>query len=175
MNSRKRERLLRLFTSAPDAFWRFDVDVSLNAAEHMARFAQLAGVQASFYLMPRSHDYNLFSREGARTIDAILSYGHRVGMHVDHRSGDPAYQVACDFDLCEAGYPGTFTEDRLVSFHMPRFSVLWRRFDGFANAYAPEWEGRYLSDSRGEWTEAKQALVTDDMQVNLHPIHWMIP
>jgi len=166
-------RLLRLYTAAPHAAWRHDVDVSLSAAQQMARFAELAGVQTTFYLMPRSDWYNLFGREGAHTLDVIAECGHRLGLHCDHREGSVVATVEADFALVDVAYPGVFA--RLVSFHAPSPSVLWRDFESFENSYARKWEGRYLSDSRAEWTEEKEALVGDDMQIALHPEHWFAP
>ena len=98
-------RLLRLYTAAPHAAWRHDVDLSLSAAQQMARFAELAGVQTTFYLMPRSDWYNLFSREGARTLDVIAECGHRLGLHCDHREGSVVATVEADFALVEVAYP----------------------------------------------------------------------
>jgi hypothetical protein len=81
------ERLLGLFTKAPKArIWRHDVDVSLSAAAKMARFAEMAGVQSTFYLNPRCEFYNLFSREGAAMM-AIRAAGHRSACIVDYRIG----------------------------------------------------------------------------------------
>jgi hypothetical protein len=170
------ERLLRLFTSAPKAFWRSDVDVSLSAAVKMARFAQLAGAQSTFYLMPRGM-YNLFSREGEEAVAAILDAGHQIGVHVDYRNGSVEEAVERDLFLFKAGYPRVpigWRGQRRVSFHMPPDCVLWRDFDGFESAYASKWEGRYLADSRGEFGPEKEARVSDDMQINLHPEHWQL-
>jgi hypothetical protein len=167
------ERLLGLFTSAPRAFWRHDVDVSLSAAAKMARFAELAGVQSTFYLNPRSDFYNVFSREGRAAVKAITEAGHRVGLHCDYLNGSIENWVRYDLDLLNAGYPGVFA--KCVSFHMPPPRVLWRDFYEFDSAYASEWEGRYLSDSRREFGVEKGvrlALEGNDLQINLHPEHW---
>jgi len=166
-----RERLMRLFCTAPNAFWRHDVDVSLSAAAGMARFAELAGVKATFYLWPRSPYYNLFSLDGHRTIDTILEHGHQLGTHVDYRTGNVRDTVQRDRDLLEAAYPDLFTDH--VSFHMPPDRVLWADYPGFDSAYGSKWEGRYLADSRREFGPEKEALITDDHQVNLHPEHWL--
>lgn len=166
-----REQLLKLFTGAPRAFWRHDVDISLAAAVRMARFAEVAGVRSTFYLNPRCDFYNLFSREGRDTVRHILDCGHQLGVHVEDALGDPEQDAANDLQLAEAWY-GPVTFGRRVSFHMPKPAVLWRVFRPFfENAYAPEWEGRYVSDSRGV-PIAEQ--VTDDMQVSLHPEHWAL-
>ena len=162
-----RERLLQLFTSAPKAFWRHDVDISLDAAVRMARFAQVAGVQSTFYLAPRCPFYNLFSEEGWDAVWEIKRRGHRIGVH----AWDELW--ARDAKLFNAGYRDALTQPErpLVSFHMPDENVLWQEFSRCESAYAPEWEGRYLSDSRGRPITDP---VTDDMQINLHPEHWRL-
>jgi hypothetical protein len=50
---------------------------------------------------------------------------------------------------------------------MPKPDVLWRDFAGLENAYAPEWEGRYFSDSRGKLPDL--SLVGGRVQISLHP------
>lgn len=176
MSDFSQERLLRLFTKAPGAFWRHDVDVSLSAAVKMARFAQVAGVQSTFYLNPRSDFYNLFSREGRAAVDAIQIAGHRLGLHCDCRIRAVLPRVQRDRDLIEADYPGLFSD--AVSFHMPGEWLLWRdftasgNFESFENAYGSKWKDRYLSDSRREFSEGKERLISDDVQINLHPEHW---
>lgn len=169
MSDFSQERLLRLFTSAPNAFWRHDVDVSLASAVKMARFAQVAGIQSTFYLNPRCEFYNLFSLEGARALDEIIGSGHRVGLHCDYRGGSVEEAVQRDWDLMCADRP---LDSDAVSFHMPPVSVLWRDFDWFDSAYATRWKGRYVSDSRRVFGPEKGAMVADDMQINLHPEHW---
>lgn len=156
------KKLLALFASAPAAFWRHDVDLDLDAAVKMARFAQVAGVCSTFYLNPRADFYNLFSRQGADTIAAIREAGHHIGLHCDYRGGDVADCVGGDLALL--GMAGVVT--RKVSFHMPPGDVLWRDFDTFENAYAARWQGRYLADSRGRELERPP---TNEDQINLHP------
>lgn len=164
------ERLLRLFTTAPGAFWRHDVDVSLASAVKMARFAQVAGVRSTFYLNPRCDFYNLFSREGEYTQKAILDAGHRIGAHVDYREGGSVEKAVWrDWNLMGADKG---LNSAAVSFHMPPPNVIWVDFDWFESAYASRWRGRYISDSRREFGEDKERLLSDDVQVNLHPEHW---
>lgn len=162
--------LLRLLTSAPKAFWRFDIDISLDAAARMARFAQVAGVRGTFYVMATSEFYNPFSGPGANAISAIHQAGHRLGAHVDYRNGSVERLVHRDRAMLEAFFPGVFSD--AVSFHMPPKAVLWRDYEAFDSAYAARWEGRYVSDSRREWNAEKETRVTNESQVALHAEHW---
>lgn len=170
-------KLLELFLSAPEAFWRHDVDVDLKASIHIAQVAQVAGISSTFYLMPRSNFYNLFSPEGSMIVNHLSSLGHRLGIHVDYQSGDVADTVVTDQLLIHVAYRELFDLDA-VSFHMPPQEVLWKDFDTFENAYASRWRGHYVADSRGEWTDAKETALAQHVadgtpvQVNLHPEHW---
>jgi hypothetical protein len=166
-----RERLLRLFTGAPKAFWRFDIDLSLERAVDMARVCELAGIRGTFYVMLRSPFYNPFSPDGRRMVDTIIGCGQQVGLHVDHRHGDPRATVRQDQLLALTGMLEPINP-RLVSFHMPPREVLWTDFLSFESAYASRWRDRYLSDARREWSPEKESRVSDAMQVNLHPEHW---
>lgn len=173
------ERLLSLFTSRPDAFWRHDVDVSMDAARMMARFAQLAGVSSTFYIMPRAEFYNPFSSEGAFLIEHIVKCGHRLGVHCDFRGttdkNSPAIAASIaaygDWRLLDNAYPDVFEEK--VSFHMPPPEILWVDLPGpMENAYGVRWKDRYLSDSRGILGNEDVLALEGPVQVNLHPEHW---
>lgn len=174
------ERLLRLYTEAPQAFWRHDVDVSLEAAVKMARFAELAGVKTTFAIMARGEFYNPFSHVGRGQLNEIRDCGHRLIPHVHYRADGSAsiYEsVEEDLSLWAHECPGMF-DLSLVCFHMPPRVVLWQRYSGqgdhpaFEHAHGPQWLGKYISDSRREWTEEKEAQVGNDMQIALHPEHW---
>jgi hypothetical protein len=151
------ERLLLLYTRAPGAAWRHDVDVSLTAASRMARFAQLSGAQCTFAVMARSEFYNPFSAEGEQALREIREAGHTLVPHVHFKQdgSDSIYEtVDADRSLWENAYTGWFNLN-FVSFHMPPRDLLWRDFNGFDHAHASRWRGKYLSDSRREWTPEK--------------------
>lgn len=166
--------LLRLYVSAPAALWRHDVDVSLEAAATMAAFGHMAGVSCTFCVMPRNRFYNLFCEHSHQLLEQIVAGGHRLAIHCDYRGHDSVYRVVQrDRELVNTAYPDMF-DLHFIAFHMPPAAVLWRDFDGFENAHGSKWEGRYVSDSRREWTPEKAASITDDMQVALHPEHWFL-
>lgn len=170
---RAKETLLRLFASAPGAFWRHDVDLSLRAAVDMGRLHELAGTRATFFLDPRSEHYNLSSRSGAYAISELLEAGQAIGLHCHVRKGEDApelvYRDQLLLDRAAQAAPGQIT--RRVSFHIPPAELLWRDFDEFESAYAARWEGRYVSDSRGLIPLADE--LHDDLQINLHPEWWL--
>lgn len=175
------ERLLRLFVSAPRALWRFDVDVSLEAAAKMGRFAHVAGVKGTFYVQSTCEFYNPCSPAGEDALVSLATRGHKIGLHCDFHGSFYGRHILLAVkrqrDILEAAYPGLI-DPRAVSFHMPDATVLWRDFEEFDNAYASRWRGHYVSDARREWDERKEELVAahgaigEDVQVALHAEHW---
>jgi hypothetical protein len=166
------ERLLLLYTRFPGVFWRHDVDVSLTAAVQMARFAKLAGARCTFCVMARSEFYNPFSAQGERALLEIKENGHKLAAHVDlSEISNPRFAVVRDLRLWDEAYPTLF-EDDYIAFHMPPPSVIWKDFETFHHGHESRWEGKYVSDSRREWSEEKEARVQDGMQVALHPEYW---
>lgn len=167
--------LLGLMTRAPKAFWRFDVDFSLDAAVRMAEFAETAGVRGTFYVMATGSFYNPFSIPGTRALRAIYEHGHSIGLHVDERVGEDAHSAWSHTANLAVNGSGAIDALR-VSFHMPSVDVLWQDFSEFTSAYAARWQGHYVSDSRREWDDEKTArLITNQgegVQVCLHPEHY---
>jgi hypothetical protein len=174
-----REHLLRLLTRAPNAEWRLDCDVSLDAAARMARFmADTTRTRGTFYVRVTGETYNPFSDHSRLCLLQIMRGGHRFGLHADVRGYPPEdgwieRAVATQADLLAFGLPGILRADGPVSFHQPDPTLLWRDFDAFASAYCSRWEGRYVSDSAREWDEGKELMACDGHQVCLHPEHWL--
>jgi hypothetical protein len=166
-----RDYLFRLMTTSPNAFWRFDCDVALEAAARMARFVQVTGVRATFFVLAVGDWYNPLSIASRRAIEAIRSADQDVALHADYRGpGSVPAEVARQRALLDhAGLP---LNSDVVAFHMPPLVVLWRDFPEFDSAYATKWRGRYVSDSRRRWSPAKALAVNDRAQVCLHPEHW---
>lgn len=152
------ERLHAMFELAPALTqWRHDVDFSPAAAVSMARFEQERGIRSTFYVMTTSPFYT--GREALEIAAVVSALGHRVGLHIDERTGEEPPIAA------------------LVSFHCPTDAVLWRKFGRFQSAYAPVWKGRYFSDSRGifAYGDPEDNFGGQPLQVNLHPEHWFDP
>lgn len=161
------ERLEAMFAwFEADTFWRHDVDCSLESAHKMAKLENRLGVSATYYLM---HDSPFYSPGQAfmASID-IAALGHRVGLHVDERRVDFVNPVLL-YNAEQYSIP--------VSFHCPTEAVLWTDFPGLENAYAPEWEGRYYSDSGGSFRfgDPEDDLQDAILQINLHPDRWFAP
>lgn len=72
---------------------RHDVDADMRAAARFAGWEQGLGITGTYLVMMQSPLYNLFSRASCRSMDAILSGGHEIGLHFDiafneSRTGD---------------------------------------------------------------------------------------
>lgn len=156
------ERLHAMFELAPALTqWRHDVDFSPVAAVSMARFEQERGIRSTFYVMTTSPFYT--ADEALVLAAQVSELGHRVGLHADLR--------ATPLDVVKR-------MGRMhVSFHCPDESVLWQRFDGFQNAYAPVWKGRYFADSRGVFAygDPEDRFGGEPLQISLHPEWWFDP
>lgn len=169
------ERLERLLRTDTDVDWRHDVDFDPDCALKMAQFERRLGVQSTYYVMARSESYNPFAPKTRQTFLEIAGCGHMLGLHVDLELGRAAKVTTQTMvDHC--------VEDRAllarvlpvidaVSFHAPPRDVYWRDVPGFEHALSPEWEGRYIADSRGVWRESPEEFLAKEgpIQVNLHP------
>lgn len=148
-------------------FWRHDVDYSIDAALRMAEWERERGVRSTYYLM---HDNPFYG--GTLAMQARMrlgQLGHEVGWHVDTRR-TPVAQITVEIDALGRRWGGL-----AVSFHCPRPHEIWVEHP-FRHAYAPHWEGRYYSDSRGAFAYGDPEY--DDrrmLQINLHPEWWFEP
>jgi len=166
------ERLDDLLRRYPKAFWRHDVDFSLNAALKMAEFEAEDGIFSTFYLFQVENHCPFYSWWDARRMKIQLEkLGHSVGVHIDER------KITLEWDKFYE-----FMNDRpLVSFHCPSEKVLWRRFNTFKSAYEPYWKDRYLADSTGKFRfgDPEDVIPRDSdgagWQINLHPEWWFEP
>ncbi len=173
------ERLERLLQTDMDTEWRHDVDYDPDCALKMALLEQTLGVQATYYVMARSESYNPFAPNTNRVFRKIADAGHMLGLHVDLQLPRPA-KVTTErmVDACiqdRALLSRVLPVIDAVSFHAPPNDVYWRDVPGFEHALGPEWEGRYIADSRGVWRDSpEQRLAFPDgpVQVNLHPCWW---
>lgn len=174
--------------NGPYILWRHDVDVELRAAVEMAELETLVGIRSTYFLMVSSWFYNLFSAEGERTIERLLSLRHAVGLHCDLRAPRSANlsaaeveeKVATQFAIAEASYGTTFR--RVVSFHNPPAAVINRDFSTFYSAYQTKFFSsiKYLSDSNRRWRDGppEESFVTDTyprISILLHPVIWAYP
>ncbi len=174
--------------AGPYILWRHDVDLELAAAVAVAELEAREGIRSTYFLMTRSWFYNLFSWEGVETVQRLGELGHTIGLHCDLHLGrevdvdiaDVEEQVAREFTLVDAAFPGVFR--RVVSFHNPPNSIFRRDFRAFYSTYQPKFfsEVKYLSDSNRCWREGPLESWFDvdrapRLSVLLHPVIWAYP
>jgi hypothetical protein len=166
----------------PLVVWRHDVDYDPACALQMAELEREHGVRATYYLMPRAEDYNVFAPSVRDIIRGILACGHQLGVHVNlelpREATVPTWYLAAtcyaDYKLVATNYEGI---QRKVSLHAPPQDARWRDIPSFDHAMSAYWEHRYLGDSRGVWHEPPEELLArgDAVQLNLHPEWWFWP
>lgn len=148
-----------------DLYVRHDVDLSLDAALHMAEAEAAHGVGATYFLMTRSVFYNLASQEGETAIARLRALGHRVGLH--------------------AIYPHVDLDERfdpLVAWHNPEPETMTDSIPGATNVmsepfFSPQ---TYRSDSNQRWRSgcphAELAASSFPwLQLLVHPEIWVYP
>jgi hypothetical protein len=183
----------RLFREAPaiptlsgSVFLRHDIDIHLLPALRMATVEHAERISSTYMVMVRSCLYDVSSADSAHILADIISLGHEVGVHFDcpeNLRQDKASLSDIEsliLDDCR------YLEDILgigvqsISFHRP---IPWLlrgplMIGGKVNAYANEFMGWYLSDSKGNWRAGEPlALLAESaphpvLQLLTHPIWW---
>jgi hypothetical protein len=146
-----------------DLFLRHDVDMSLDAALHMANREHERGIAATYFLMTRSDFYNLDTRRGELAILTLRALGHRVGLHGVHP---------------HAAFDDRF--DPVLAWHTPDPEYMSEPVEGVVNVMQPPWfdPEHYRSDSNQHW---RSGCPHDDLregrfewlQLLVHPEIWV--
>ena len=167
----------------PHLVLRHDIDMSLNAAVEIAQVENELGVTAHYFVLLRTEMYNIFSKNGLKAVETILSLGHKVGLHFDASLYDQKeFEDAAEWEVgclqCATG-----TEVEMISFHRPEKYLLGRKepLAGRRHAYQPRYfkEMAYCSDSRGHWgygqpQNLKAVEKGHALQLLTHPIWWSL-
>lgn len=168
-------------TASKHLIVRHDVDMCLDAAVEIAAIENQLGVAAHYFVLLRTEMYNLFSNNGLAAIEALLSLGHRIGLHLDASLySDDELEEAAEW---EAGCLQCVTgrEVDMISFHRPAKSLLGRAdmLAGRRHAYQPKYftDMAYCSDSRGRWghghpLDLEAVKKGQALQLLTHPIWW---
>ena len=156
----------RFFDESPergDVFLRHDVDLSLDAALHMAELEAEKDVRATYFLMTRSVFYNLASSEGVGAVARLRDLGHAIGLHAVHPN----------LDLDERF-------DRVVAWHNPGPEYMTSSIPGAVNVYAEPYfdPPTYRSDSNQHWRsgcphEELRGGGFPWLQILVHPEIWV--
>lgn len=165
-----------------DVVLRHDVDLSLDAAVEMAQIEADAGVESTYCVLLTSPLYNPLEGEYRETLAEIASLGHEVIPHVSTHAywegGEIPDAEAIERRVAEeqSVLETAVSVGETVSFHRPPSWVLDRGFEGFQNAYAPEFfsDIGYVADSNQRWREDPSFIdnLPETLQLLTHPGLW---
>lgn len=168
---------------APTVYLRHDVDLSLEFAVRLARLNAEAGVRATFFVLLRSHAYNLASRRSRTLVSQLLELDQRVGFHhwtIGESREAFASDVRRDYDLAHSLIPEL---EPVFAIHTPTPSVqrlcLEAEVDGLVNASSapfmramPYYSDSNLRHSFDSWL-AIVRRAESPLHVLLHPLNWV--
>lgn len=166
---------------------RHDVDFIPELALALARIEAELGIASTFFFLPRSHVYNLFSERTSNVVGQIHDLGHTVALHCSL-----PHDLPLTAELLEARVQDDFRIGRLAFPEMapifawhtlpPDVFEAWRGFEvrGFTNAYADRFFSDivFRSDSNGarrpeDLLRTVSGETPAALQLLLHPIIWM--
>jgi hypothetical protein len=155
---------------------RHDIDHDLQEAIKMATIESELGVTSTYFFLLSSDFYNLFSKEGRRTLRYVESLGHEVALHFDieqHEYSDFASEVG-ELAEEEAGVISALTSNpvSVVSFHRPSKESLEGNieFPSLINSYSKQFfsQFKYISDSAMRWREDPNIAINPKLHSKLH-------
>lgn len=160
---------------------RHDVDMTLELASKFANFeASLkeGAVQSTYFVLLSSDFYNPYSKENIQHLRTILKSGHNIGLHFDEKkymteeNFDAGYLKECvkkESNMLAEVIEAPITS---VSMHRPskKFLAAEFEFPGMVNSYSKTFfnDFRYVSDSRMNWREDVEMLVSSKKENGLH-------
>lgn len=157
-------------------YLRHDVDFSVEFAYDMALIDQSLGISSTFFFLPNSELYNLYSKRTFDLINRIIEMGHDVCLHVD---SDVLKNLETAIACFKMNYP--YSNISIISFHQPKgISSDYCLPEGMIDVYSSQFFSKieYASDSGGEWKYGYPLFRTafkqkTSFQLLTHPLWWM--
>ncbi len=162
---------------------RHDIDDSLCQAVFLSEIEKnvCGGDGATYFVLLTTEFYNVASLQSRRAVDKIMANGGRIGLHFDETQYEiHSKEEMVDRVMHEAGLLSKILDIQIetVSMHRPSKAFLNSdmEFPGICNAYADCFfkEMKYVSDSRRNWREDVEKIVSegtyDRLHVLTHPI-----
>jgi hypothetical protein len=161
---------------------RHDIDFSPMLALKMAKTEHEMGVKSTYFFMPRSPFYNLFTRTNNEVVKEVLELGHNIGLHYDEgyaaREGSLQELIDKEIKMLENNFD---IKIAVVSFHQPSERIISNEISiSQINTYDNKYfkDIKYLSDSNMNFKEDPISIITSSMfekiQLLIHPMWWMI-
>jgi hypothetical protein len=172
------------YTKSNIILWRHDVDLSIHAAQRLARIEHEQGVRATYFIHLHSEFYNCHEKSVGRLINKLTEYGHDIGLHFDTHYYDITTEIALESHL---KYEKAMLERiidreiRVFSFHNTNeFTLKCEKshYAGLINTYSSFYKNNisYCSDSNGYWRFDNLYDVLNSsktiLQVLTHPAWW---
>lgn len=157
-------------------YLRHDVDFSVEFAYQMALIDQSLGISSTFFFLPNSELYNLYSQRVSNLVNGIIGMGHDVCLHIDSDALNNLETVIACFKMY---YPRSNTS--VISFHQPNgIPPNYYLPEGMIDVYSAQFFSaiEYASDSGGEWKYGYPLFRTafkqkNSFQLLTHPLWWM--
>lgn len=157
-------------------YLRHDVDFSVEFAYEMALLDQSLGISSTFFFLPNSELYNLYSKKTFDLVNRIREMGHDICLHIDADILNNLEVAAACF---KRYYPHSNTD--VIAFHQPKgIPPNYCLPEGIIDVYSSQFfsDIEYASDSGGEWKYGyplyRPAFKRkSSYQLLTHPLWWM--
>lgn len=157
-------------------YLRHDVDFSVKSAYEMALIDQSLGINSTFFFLPNSELYNIYSKRALDLVNGIIEMGHDVCLHID---SDTLSNLEIVTKCFKKYYP--LSNTGVISFHQPNAIPLnFHLLEGIIDVYSPRFfsEIEYASDSGGEWKFGYPLYRPSfkrkgSFQLLIHPLWWV--
>jgi hypothetical protein len=166
-------------------YLRHDVDFSLEFAVALAEINHDEGVSATFFVLLRSHAYNLASPRSGELLERLNALGQRLGFHYSHgRLADEdeslGRRVADDFGITADLVPAL---EPVWCVHTPSPTLLQRCLElqvpGLTNAHSAAFlrDVPYYSDANMRYSVPTWLSIASNLdgpaQLLFHPVYWI--
>lgn len=158
---------------------RHDVDFDIELAYRQSVIEKEEGVTATYFILTTCPTYNVLFEKNRKLLQEMVANGFEIGLHFDptlYPEGDLQEMAQKEADILSFAIGKQVTS---VSLHNPSVHGKYPMFDGFVNAYDPDFfsDESYVSDSqmrfRGKNPFTFLERITDhQVQVLLHPMHY---
>lgn len=172
--------------AAGSIYLRHDVDYSPELACRLAEVNAEMKVAGTFFVLLRSHAYNLMSSSSRALVRKIHELGQHVALHAVIDSGSPdgiENRLRSDFEFMQREFPFL---SPAFSWHNPTPEILAQtssleEIGGLTNCYANHYTRAaiYCSDSNmrhsaDNFMELVGARQAQPLQLLFHPLIWVI-
>lgn len=154
---------------------RHDIDMNLEKAVEFAEMEKELGVYATYFILMTSDFYNICSKRNVEAICKIKQLGHNIGLHFDEvKYEKKSIDELKEHILKEANLMEEILEFPItsMSMHRPSKEIIEAnlKFDCLINSYGKEFMKtfKYVSDSRMNWREPVEEIITSRQYAKLH-------